>query len=380
MLSSGSRFIRGSMALVLGCAALSASLRAADDRVTLFKNNEVRIGRVKSATMEGIQLEMLDPKTRQPLNMVLQLAEVSAIEWDAGDPEFRTGYSNFEGKNYPDAARSFMSILSDKEEYDKMRGEVKPALLYFCAESLYRGGKPAEAVPIFEKLMNEFKNSFYVPLAVGSLVDASILAKDFAKVPPLLAQLRTLGTEQKALADYYEGQLLFAQGKTKPADEKFGQAAAGAASATTKGMSLMGQAKCAIADNNLTKARDLAQRALAAGAPAAVAGAAHLVIGDAIVAEIDAQKVTGDAMQTKLMDALLEYMRVQEQYRGDVDSEAQAILHSGDCLMKLSKFKDRGADVHRAVYMYTKLISDSRYRNTRWAPMAAEAMKNVGKK
>lgn len=380
MLSFGSRYVHGSLKLVLGCAVLAASLHAADDKVTLFKGNEVRIGRVKAANLDGIQLEMKDPKTQQVLNMVLQPAEVAGIEWDANDPEFRSGYANFEGKNYPDAARSFMSILSDKEEFDKLRGEIKPALYYFSAESLYRGGKPGEAVPLFEKLMNDYKTSFYVPLAVGSLVDASILAKNFAKVPPLLQQLRTLGGEQKALADYYEGQLLFAQNKNKPADEKFSQAVAGAASATTKGMALMGQAKCAINDNNLAKARDLAQRALAAGAPPTVAGAAHLVIGEAILAEVEAQKTSGDALQTKLMDALLEFMRVQEQYRGDVDSEAQATLRAGDCLVKLSKFKDRGADVHRAVFMYTKLTSDTRYRNTRWAPMAAEAMKTVGKK
>jgi hypothetical protein len=271
-----------------------------------------------------------------------------------------------------------MSIVGDKEEFDKLRGEVKPALYYYTAESLYRGGKPTEAVPLFEKLMKEFQNSYYIPMAVASLVDAAILTKDFSKVPPLLEQLRKMGGEQKALADYYEGQMLMAQNKVKPADEKFGQAATGGTSATTKGMALMGQAKCAIADNTLSKARDLAQRALAAGAPAAVAGAAHLVIGDAIMAEVD--KASGEALQTKLMDALLEYMRVLEQYRSDVDSEGQAALHAGDCLVKLSKTKGHEADVHRAVYMYTKLTTDSRYRNTRWAPMAAEALKNVGKK
>ncbi len=364
------------------CALLAPAIGmcAGDDRVTMVKGNEVRVGRVSAANIDGIQLEMKDPKTQVPQKMTLLPGEIVGIEWDTGDPEFRSGYNNYVGSNFGEAARSFASIISDPDELTKMRGEVKPALYFFCAESLYRGGKPTEAVPLFEKLMKEYQTSYYVPMAVASLVDAAILTKDYAKVPALLDQLRKLGGEQKALADYYEGQMLFAQGKIKPADEKYGSAVAGGGSATTKGMALMGQARCAIAENNLSKARDLAQRALAAGAPPTVAGAAHLVIGEAIVADAEAQKLSGDALVTKLMDAMVEYMRVIEQYRGDVDSEAQAILHAGDSLMKLSKFKGHEADLHRANYMYTKLTGDSRYRNTRWAPMAAEAMKNAGKK
>jgi len=369
------------LALGVACFAFLGSLaHAADDKVTLYKNNEVRIGRVKKADLDGIQLEMKDQKTNSVNMITMQVTEISSIEWDVNDVEFKSGVANYESRHYAEAVRNFSSIISEKEEFDKFRAEVRPALYFFYAESLYRAGKPAEAVPFFEKLMTEFKTSFYVPLAMGSVVDAAIQTKEFGKVPPLLSQLRTLGNEQKALADYYEGQMLLSQNKVKLADEKFGLAVSGSSVAGTKGMALMGQARCAIAENNLTKGRELAQRALSAGAPSNVAGAAHVVIGEANLAEIEVQKPTGEALEKKLMDALLSFMRVQEQYRGNVDSEAQSILRAGDCLVKLSKLKDRGGDLHRGLYMYTKLCTDTRYRSTRWKVQAEEAIKAASKR
>ena len=82
-------------------------------------------------------------------------------------------------------------------------------------------------------------------------------------------------------------------------------------------------------------------------------------------------------MQGKLMDALLEFMRVIEQYRGDPRTEPQAMLRAGDCLARLSKLPNRGGDRYRAQQMYNKLINDPRYRNTRWGAQAAEAMKKL---
>jgi hypothetical protein len=360
---------------VLSLFAVVAS--ATEDHVTKFKNKEVVVGRVKKADLNGIDIEIIDPRTKAVANVAVQASEVADIDWDVSDQDFRGGMSAFDGGAYGQAAQRFHGTYNEPDSIG--RAEVKPALFYYYAESLYRSGKPGEAVPVFEKLVNEFKTSYYVPMAMGSLVDAAIQTKDFAKVPPLLNTLRALGGEQKALADYYEGQMMLAQGKVKEAEGRFASAASGSNAPSAKGMALMGQAKCAIAANDVTKARDLAKRALDAGPPANVAGAAHLVIGDALLAEVDAQKPTGEALEKKLMDALLEYMRVLEQYRGFADSEAQAMLRGGDCLVRLFKSNPnaRGADRHRAVYLYTKLTSDAKYRNTRWAVEAAENMKNL---
>ncbi len=373
MLSCRMRLVSAVCSLLV----VAAAARATEDKLIMYKNNEARTGVIKKADLDGIALEVTEAKTGNKATLTVPASDIASIEWDTGSKDYLSGINNFDAQHYLEAARDFQTILGEKEELDKFRGVAKCALYYFYAESLYRAGRPTEAVPAFEKLMADFKNSYYVPLALGSMVDAAIVTKQLDLVPPRLAQLRSLGNEQKCLADYFEGQALFAQDKIKDADAKFAAAAGSSNVPSTKGMALMGQAKCAIRDNNQAKGRDLAQRALAAGAPREVAGAAHLVIGDAIIGEIDAQKLTGEAQQTKLMDALLEYMRVLEQYRGDVDSEAAAILHAGDCLSRLSKLPNRGADLHRANYMYTKLTQDSRYRNTRWAGMAEAAMKNV---
>lgn len=356
---------------------VAGALRAENDRVTKAARGEVIEGTVKKADLGGVEIEVKDKRTNMSATVALGAAEISDIEWDVGMPEWRAGMSAFDSASYTQAAQHFQGILTEPEDLQKVRGAAKPALYYYAAESLYRSGKLADAMPVFEKLMNEYKTSYYVPRAVGSIVDAAIQTKEFAKVPPLLSQLRQLGGEQKPLADYYEGQMWMAQGKITEAQKLFLAAAGSSNVPATKGMALMGQAQCAIAANSHAKGRDLALRALAAGPPPSVAGAAHLTIGDALLAEVDAQKPVGQELQNKLMDALLEYMRVIEQYRGDPRTEPQAMLRAGDCLVRLGTLPNRGADRFRALYMYNKLTNDPRYRASRWAAQAAEAVKNL---
>jgi len=362
--------------LVLLGAAVTA--RAVEDRVIKYKNKEVVTCTVTKADLGGVDIEQRD-KTGAVAKVSLGAADVAEIEWDVNDPEWRAGMSAFDSTQFGVAAQRFQGILNDPEELAKIRAAAKPALYYFCAESLFRAGKLDDAVPMFEKLMNEFKTSYYIPRAVGSLVDAAIQTSKLEKVPPLLAQIREKGGEQKALADYYEGQMLMAKGDAAAADRMFTAAAGSTSVPATKGMALMGSAQCAIKANNLTRARDLAKSALLAEPPASVAGAAHLTIGDALVAEADAQKLSGEALQSKLLDAVLEYMRVVEQYKGDKRTEPEAMLKAGDCLQRLYKSNPtaRSADRHRALTMYNRLTNDSRYRTSRWAAQATEAIKNL---
>ena len=360
-------------ALLAGAAA--GPLRGVEDRVTKYKNNEVIVGTVKKAELTNVDMEVRDPRTQAVANVSLAAAEISDIEWDVADAEWRAATSAYEGAKYAQAAQGFLGIVSDPEAFDKIRLAAKAALYYYCAESLYRAGKAPEAVPLFEKLMSDFKTSYYVPRAVGSLVDALIQMKEFNKATGLLKPLRELGGEQKPLADYFEGQIMLAQGKPQDAEKLFASAAVATSVPATKGMALMGQAQCAIASNNLARGRELAQRALMAGPPASVAGAAHLTIGEAILTEIEAERPAD--LQGKLMDALLEFMRVLEQYKGDPRTEPQAMLKAGDCLARLSKLPNRGGDRYRAQQMYNRLINDTRYRNTRWGAQAAEAIKKL---
>ncbi len=361
---------------VLFVCAVANALQA-EDKVTLVRNNEVLMGRVKKEDAEQIEMEVRE-KTGQTGVRKLSPSDITDIEWDINDAEWREGYRHFKRGSYGKAAQSFNSIIGDKESLDKIRPEAKPYLFFMYAESLYRSGNAKEAVPAFEKCINEFTSSFYSSYAVGSLVDAAIQNNDFTKVPPLLSKLRALSGEPKAMADYYEGKMWKAQKKSKDARNKFLAAERGSSVPATKGMALMGQASCALEEGNLVEARDLAQKALASGNIPSVAGAAHLIIGNAMVAEADSAKLMGEALEFKLLDALLEFMRVHMQYAGDRNTEPEAMLRAGDCLQRLAKAfpKTRGADRHRAIAMYSRLKEDPRYRGTSWSEAAGEAMKN----
>lgn len=362
--------------LLLVLLSLVACVNSADDKLMLVKNNEVINGRVKKADLTEVEIEIKDPKTMQLNQRKFKTEEVAEIEFDLPEREWREGMAAFTAGNYASAAQKFGAMTADSDDFAKIRNEVKPSLYYYLGESLYRAGKTAEAVEILNKMMAEYKTSWHVPMVMGTLVDAAIQANEFNKVPTLLGQLRTLGGEPKALADYYEGQMLLAQKKTKEADAKF-TSAVSSNSATTRGLALMGQATCAIAENNLPKARELATKALANSPTHSVAGAAHLIIGDALMAEIDRDKPTGEALEKKLMDALLEYMRVVEQYNGDPRTEPQAIFRAGEVLFRLSKTTRSAdkADRNRGQTMLTRLTADPRYRNSSWAQQAAELMK-----
>lgn len=216
----------------------------------------------------------------------------------------------------------------------------------------------------------------YTTDALSSLVEAAIVTGDFNKVPPLLAELRNRGGEQKALADFYEGKLLQAKKEFAQASKKYNEAFMASNSPKIKGMALMGQAECAVAEGKLGEAREKAQKALESNPPASVAAAAHLVIGEALLAEIDAQKPIGEVLEKKLMDAVLEFLRVHLLYPGDRATEPKALFKAGECFQRLAKQFNttHGYDRQRATTMYNKLKEDPRWQGTEWANKATEAL------
>ena len=372
------------VALVVCLLAEARLGLAADDKVTLFRNGEVVSGRIKKEDMESVEMEIRDPRGPGAVMRKFTPGEVAEMEWEITDPacaaDWREGVNAYKKGSYSKAAGSFGTIIADKEVEKAFRPEAKPCLYYLYAESLYRAEKTSEATPAFEAFMKDYQNSSYMPLAVGSMVDSAITEGKYEKVPKMLADLRRLGAEQKAFADYYEGKLLRAKKDPAGADKKFADAAAGSSVPATKGMALMGQASCAVDQNNPAKARELAQKALASNPPTSVAGAAHLVIGDAILAEIDAKKPGGDALQNMLLDAVLEYLRVHLQYGGDRNTEPKALFKAGECLQILAKkFPQRGIDRQRAITMFSKLKEDPKYRATDWAKQADEALKKLNR-
>jgi TolA-binding protein len=364
---------------VIFCAGAVTELFASEDKVTLYRKDEVVTGRVKKEDLEVVEVEHRDPRvpTAPPAVLTYKRDEVAEVEWGVDDPEWREGLGNFKKGAYGKAADRFDSIIKDADGFKGFRAEVKPCLQYMLGESYYRSERVADAKTAFEAFMKDYKTSGYMPLVVGSLVDMAIQEKNFGKVGELLGELRKVGGEAKAVADFYEGNMFRSQGKLKEVDAKFSAAISGSSAPGTKGKAMMGQASCAIDEKNYTKARDLAQKALAANPTPAVAGAAHLIIGDAILAEVDVKSPMGDQLQNMLLDAALEYLRVQLQYPTDRSSEAKAVFKTGECMQRLSKTPGRAADRQRAFTMYSKVKDDARFRGTEWSKQAEDVLKKM---
>lgn len=371
------RGIRGTIrfALALGLI-LTAYGRCGDDKVTLVKKNETVAGKITKDDREGLELEL-----KGGAKQTFKSSEIADIEWDIAEEGFHEGAAEFRKGSYDRAADSFGGIVTQADSLKRVRPVAQPYLFYMYAESLYRSGKAADAYAAYQKLIDTFKTSRYAPFALSNMADAAIQAKAFDKLPALLKQLADGGGEQKALADYYEGEALTAQGKPKEAIAKYMSAAAGAGG-KTKAMALVGQAKAQAAAGDLPRAKDLAQQALSQNPPERMASRAHALIGDAILAEVESKKLGGTQLQDALLDAILEYMRVQNQYASDAATEGYALLKIGECFKRLSKLpaREQSDDAERAKSTFVKLSSDRRFAGSELANKAFKHLEEMTQK
>jgi outer membrane protein assembly factor BamD len=76
------------------------------------------------------------------------------------EADYLVGYFYFRQRWYPGAIYRFKALLKEDPEYTG-----RDAVFYHLAESLARTKQVAEALPYFERLVNEFEQSEYLPLA-----------------------------------------------------------------------------------------------------------------------------------------------------------------------------------------------------------------------
>jgi len=76
------------------------------------------------------------------------------------ESDYLVGYFYFRQRWYPGAITRLKALLKDDPEYTG-----RDAVFYHLAESLARTKKEAEALPYFEKLVEEFTESQYLELA-----------------------------------------------------------------------------------------------------------------------------------------------------------------------------------------------------------------------
>ncbi|HLX62700.1 MAG TPA: tetratricopeptide repeat protein [Planctomycetota bacterium] len=331
--------------------------RAEADKVTLVKNKEVISGRITKDDRDGLEIDM-----RGGAKRTVNSSEIADVEWDVSDENFHDAVGAFRSGAYVRAASSLESLIKDKESLDRVRPLARPYLYYLYAESKYRSGKAADAMAAYQDLITKFPNSRYVPAALSNMCASAIQSRNFDKLPALLKLLADGGPEQKQLADYYEGEAALAQNKPADALRKYANAAVGGVQ-KVKAMALVGQARAYAATNEPAKSREAAQAALALNPPEGMAALAHTLIGDAIVADADAKKLTGSQLQDALLDAVLEYMRVQTQYPADAQTEGDALLKSGECFMRLAKLPTRSGsdDRERALALFNRIGSERKF-------------------
>lgn len=75
-----------------------------------------------------------------------------------GEHEYNVGYFYYRSvKWYPGAIDRFMTLLKNDPEYT-----YRDAVYYYLAQSLIEIGRPAEALPFLDKLIEEFQQSEYL--------------------------------------------------------------------------------------------------------------------------------------------------------------------------------------------------------------------------
>jgi predicted Zn-dependent protease len=235
------------------CAALLALVacqaRAESDKVTVLSGGgkqEVVTGRINKDDRDGLEVEVKDARTGAVAKQTFNTSQVVAVEYDVPDENYHDAVTAYRINDFSTASTSLANLIGDKDAIEKVRPVVRPYIQFLYAECLYRKGKVAEAFTEYDKFVKGFKNSRYVPLALGSMTEAAIRAKAFDKLPALLTQLRDGGGDQKQMADYYEAEGLMAQGKAKEALSKYGTAASGSV-VRIKALAFVGQAR-AMAD------------------------------------------------------------------------------------------------------------------------------------
>jgi outer membrane protein assembly factor BamD (BamD/ComL family) len=73
------------------------------------------------------------------------------------ESDYEVGFFYYRQRWYPGAVDRFKSVLKQDPEFTN-----RDAVYFYLAESLVKGHQTAEALPYYEKLIEEFQNSEYL--------------------------------------------------------------------------------------------------------------------------------------------------------------------------------------------------------------------------
>ena len=89
-----------------------------------------------------------------------------------GDSEFAVGLQYFRMKYYPGAVGRFKPLVDSDPQYTN-----RDAVFYYWAESLVAMQRPAEALPLFERIEKEFEQSEYLERAKRRIDELQVTLK-----------------------------------------------------------------------------------------------------------------------------------------------------------------------------------------------------------
>jgi outer membrane protein assembly factor BamD len=105
---------------------------------------------------------------RYPNSMLLP--EVKARLREARDrlsqSDYEVGFFYYRQRWYPGAVDRFKELLKQDPDYTN-----RDAVYFYLAEALFKGKKPAEALPYYEKLVEEFEQSEYLTDATKRITE-----------------------------------------------------------------------------------------------------------------------------------------------------------------------------------------------------------------
>jgi outer membrane protein assembly factor BamD len=80
--------------------------------------------------------------------------------------DYQVGFFYYRQRWYPGAVERFRELLQQDPEYTN-----RDAVYFYLAEALFKGQKPAEALPYYQKLVDEFQQSEYLTDATKRIAE-----------------------------------------------------------------------------------------------------------------------------------------------------------------------------------------------------------------
>lgn len=305
-------------------------------------------------------------------------AAVKEISWGDGGP-FRQAVSHFSAERYS-AALDAIRRCPERGPREFWYGPYKPILE---GMSLVRLKRYAEAVPVLEKAIAAYPNSFYVISAIEHSAEAYRALGEFDKAAQAFAKLDPKGTYTDITATEPYGKLWQLRGRIGVADSlmhvpgkeaEAGTVYSGLASvcqrilseqpASLKGSlpeiqdihqrALVGRAQVLLKLGNLKEAREWLDGIVNKVANPAARTVLLLTLGDLLLA--DAKNASDADKKLRYKEALLAYMRVYIVYPDQKEQVRRALLGAG----RASQLLDTREDRLRAIRLYRELCSEHR--------------------